>query len=425
MEEGKLKLHMNRRHFGLGIAALLGVSAARPALAADRMVKIGAPQDFTRVYTFVTNEYSQGQRDLYTLVNQRGGVAGYGVELLIADTANDITRGIEAYERFKLQGVALIDPLSTPVARALVPRAMADKINLMTVLSGRSDAADGDAFPYVMPLSPNYWSQAAAMIQFIEDQEGSLQGKRIASVYIDTPFGREHIPVVQALAEARGFTVEFYPYAPPGTDQSATWPQVRRFRPDWTLFWGVAATQVASLNEARRNGIRLDRMITHAWLSESDIDAAGRAESAGVLKFELAASGRESRLIQEILAEVVEPGRGAGPNEKVGTTYYNLGVMSAAIVVEGIRRAAELAPGGDPTGEWLNAGLRSIDGFTADGMLPPLTVTPTDHQGGGAGRIAQWDGSAFVPRSDWISAYQDIVWEQIRLSSDEFRRTGN
>jgi len=54
----------------------------------------------------------------------------------------------------------LIDPLSTPVARALVPRALEDKINMVTAFSGRSDAADGTAFPYVLPLSPNYWTQA-------------------------------------------------------------------------------------------------------------------------------------------------------------------------------------------------------------------------------------------------------------------------
>ena len=58
----------------------------------------------------------------------------------------------------------LVDPLSTPVARALVQRATADKINLITAFSGRSDAADGRPFPYVFPLSPNYWTQAGLVI---------------------------------------------------------------------------------------------------------------------------------------------------------------------------------------------------------------------------------------------------------------------
>ena len=54
------------------------------------------------------------------------------------------------------------------VARALVQRATADKINLITAYSGRSDAADGETFPYVFPLSPNYWTQAGLLIDFFQ-----------------------------------------------------------------------------------------------------------------------------------------------------------------------------------------------------------------------------------------------------------------
>ena len=61
----------------------------------------------------------------------------------------------------RIGGMVLVDPLSTPVARALVSRALEDKVNLVTAFSGRSDAADGSVFPYVMPLSPNYWTQPA------------------------------------------------------------------------------------------------------------------------------------------------------------------------------------------------------------------------------------------------------------------------
>ena len=64
-----------------------------------------------------------------------------------------------------------VDPLSTPVARALVSRALEDKINMVTAFSGRSDAADGSVFPYVMPLSPNYWTQAGLIVDFFRQQD--------------------------------------------------------------------------------------------------------------------------------------------------------------------------------------------------------------------------------------------------------------
>ena len=96
-------------------------------------------------------------------------------------------------------------------------------------------------------------------------------------------------------------------------------------------------------------------------------------------------------------------------------------MMRLALASFGKRK---VAPNGPVTGPWLNEGLRSITKFTADGLLPPTTITRDDHQGGGMGRIARWDGARFVPITDWFSANQDVVWEEIRKNSDEFKKTG-
>jgi branched-chain amino acid transport system substrate-binding protein len=381
-------------------------------------------QDFTKVYTFVTAEYSQGQRDYLTLVNERGGVSGWKIQADVVDTGNETQRGIEAYERFKREGVLVVDPLSTPVSRALVPRALNDKINLVTMFSGRSDAADGSVFPYVIPMSASYWSQAAVLIEYIARQEKDLKGKKIAIVYIDTPFGKEPLPLLREIAKRRGFELLPFPYAPPGNEQAAVWTQVRRANPNWTLIWGGGVGQTVSLKEAIRNGISLEKIASVVWLSESDMKVVGEDAAKGVLKFEGAASGREPKIIQDILKDVVSKGKGAGPQELVGTSYYNIGVLSAALMVEGTRKALEISKGAMITSQTLNEGLRSITKFNAEGLSPSITITKTDHQGGGMGRVAQWDGRRWVAKSDWLSADQDLVWELIKQSSAEFKKGG-
>lgn len=417
---------MKRREFltATAAAAVLSQMPIRIAAAQDKVIRFSMPQDFTKVYTFVTAEYSQGQRDYLTLVNLQGGINGHQIVADVSDHGNDLPRAIEAYERAKSEGAVLIDPLSTPVARALVPRALEDKINLITAFSGRSDAADGTAFPYVLPLSPNYWTQAALLIDFFRQKDGDLNGKKICYVHIDTPFGKEPLPILQKLAEQQGFELVTFPYTPPGNDQSAIWPQVRRARPDWVMFWGAGVGQTTALTEAIRNGLDMSRLSSSVWISESDMEVVGAEQCTGVLKVEPCVSGREPELIQEILKEVVEPGKGAGPEDKVGTAYYNYGVMLAAIMVEGVRKAFEKDPDGPISGEWLNAGLRSISDFTAEGLIPATTITPEDHQGGGQGRIAHWDGAKFVPDTDFFSANQDVVWEEVRKYSEEFKKTG-
>jgi len=390
----------------------------------EKVIKFGFLQDFTRVYTFVTVEYSQGQHDYLNLINGRGGIHGWKIQAGVVDHASDVARGIEAYERFKRDGAILIDPLSTPVSRALVSRALQDKINMITPFSGRSDAADGSVFPYVMPMTPNYWSQAALLVEYMGRQE-DLRGKKIAIVHIDTPFGREPILILRDIAKQRGFELLVFPYVPPGNEQTAVWTQVRRAAPDWTLLWGGGAGQPVSVREAIRNGIAPNRVASCLWLSESDMRSVGVDLAKGVLKFEGVAAGQDHKVIQDILTEVVDQGKGAGSRELVGTTYYNIGVMTTALMIEGVRLGLEITRGAALTGETLNQGLRSVSNFTAEGLGPPANLSPTDHQGGGMGRVAQWDGSRWVPQTDWFAANQDLVWKQIRAESARFKATGS
>lgn len=413
---------ITRRTFVVGAAAGAVVSQLPPglAIAADGSLKFLMAQDFTRIYTFVTSEYNQGQRDYLSLVNARGGVGGRMIEAEVVDHANDLPRAIEAYERAVQNGALLIDPLSTPVARALTPRVLQDKMVMVTAFSGRSDAADGSVFPYIFPMSPNYWTQAALLVDHFLKTDGDLKGKKVAMVHIDTPFGKEPLPILEALSAKLGFELQTFPYTPPGNDQSSIWPQVRRAKPDWVLFWGAGVGQTVALTEAIRNGLPLDRLASSVWISESDMDVVGRDQTVGVLKVEPCASGRDPALIQAIMAEVVKPGKGAGPEEKVGTAYYNYGVMMASLMVEGVHQAFEAAPDGPYDGTWLKAGLERIKGFEAEGLIPPTTVTPEDHQGGGMARVAAWDGEGFVPKSDWFTAYQDVVWDEIRKHSAEY-----
>ena len=134
------------------------------------------------------------------------------------------------------------------------------------------------------------------------------------------------VVVLDASSKRYGFELQSFPYAPPGNEQSAVWTQVRRFRPDWAFIGGGGVGQPVSIKEAIRNGISPDRIATWVWLSELDMDVVGRAEAEAVLKFAATEQGGDAKVIKDIVAEVVEKGKGAGAKEKVGTSYYNVGV---------------------------------------------------------------------------------------------------
>jgi branched-chain amino acid transport system substrate-binding protein len=46
--------------------------------------------------------------------------------------------------------------------------------------------------------------------------------------------------------------------------------------------------------------------------------------------------------------------------------------------------------------------------------VPPLTVTPEDHEGGGWVQIYQVKGGKFVKQTEWIRAYPEVVAAEIK-----------
>ncbi|WP_322996134.1 ABC transporter substrate-binding protein [Castellaniella sp.] len=400
------------------VGAILGVG---PVAAADKApIKFATPLDFTAVYTFLTDEYSQGQRDYITLVNEQGGIDGHPVDLSVSDTGNQPQRGIEAYNRAKRDGAILVDFLSTPVARAMVDRANEDGVVMITALHGRGDASDGETFPFVFPAMATYWSQAATLVDYMQKAEGGLKGKKIAHVYIDSPFGREPIPVLEALSSELDFTLKTFPYASPGNEQSSTWSEVRRYKPDFVIIWGAGGGQAVSVRDAIRNGLSPEQIYSVVWLAEADMDKVGRDVAKGVRKFQPTVSGTDTPVIKAIQEKVVDAGKGAGPKESVGRTYYNIGVATMAIPVEAARLA--LKEFGEPlTSDKLRKGFELIKDFDAQGLMPPVTFSAQDHQGGGLGRVAEWDGNGWKPLNDWHASYQDVVWKEIREGAKDYK----
>ncbi len=401
-----------------GMAAIAAAMTAGGAVAQDNTIRFGLLQDFTAVYTFVTGEYNQGQRDYLTLVNQEGGIDGHTFNAIVRDTGNQPQRGIEAYNRAREEGAILFDFLSTPVSRALVDQVLQDEVVLITPLHGRGDASDGTTFPYVFPMMATYWSQATILAQYLKDN-GGLDGKKIAVVHIDSPFGREPIPVLEALAEDEGFELRAFPYASPGNEQSATWSEVRRYRPDAVFIWGAGGGQSVSVREGIRNGIPAENIYSVVWLAETDAANVGADVMTGVHRYEAVATGTDLPILQRIQEQVIDAGLGAGDAAAVGSTYYNIGVATMAVAVEAARLALE-HEGAPLDGAKLKAGFERIENFDAEGLMPPITITAEDHQGGGFGRVSQWNGTAWEPVSDWFAAYQDVVREEIEQGAAEY-----
>jgi branched-chain amino acid transport system substrate-binding protein len=418
-------MDMRKSALCLLVAVFICLLGFQPAWAQEKVFYFGMPMDFTKIYTFLSKVWEQAERDYCTMINQRGGVQGYRLEPLIADHANEPQRGIELYEQMRKQGALFINTHSTPVALAILPRCVKDGVVLYTPLHGRGDAVIGEVFPWVFPLGASYWSKAAGIMDYIYKQEGEkLKGKRIAYVYIDTPFGQEPIPVMKKLSANLEFELGLFGYPPPGNEQTSTWTQIRRFNPDWVVLWSGGIGQSVSVKEAIRNGIPVNRVASCDWLQEPDMKLIGEEQGKDVIRVEGVAPGRDFPLIQEILKEVYGTGKGAGDAANVGTSLYNVGVALTAVVPEVLRISLKDS-GAPPTGEKIRRAFESIKDFDAGGLSAPITTSPSDHEGGGGCRIAKWDGSKFVPVTGWfVSRFRPVVLEVAKESAAKYKAEG-
>lgn len=400
------------------LAAALGLTGATAAHAQDTL-RFAQCYDLSRAYTFITPQVSQAAHDLADLINMKGGIGGREIEVITQDHGNEPQRGIECYERLKRDGVFVFEFLSTPVVNAVISRMMEDGNVLLQSFVGRGDAIDGTVFEWSFPIGPTYWGQAANDVAYIKEQMGGdLSDAKIAFVYLDYPFGQEPIGVLEELAEIEGFDLRLFPVALPGNDQASTWTQMRRYQPDYIVSWLLAGGHVVAAREMRRNAIPLEKYISVNWFNEVDIANLGEEEATGIKRGTSVVGGQDIPIIQEILTELYENDAGNGPIDNVYDVYYNTGLAIYSVAFEAARIALEET--GEFTPESMKAALESLENFDANGLMAPVTVTAEDHGGGGRTRIEMWDGETWVPQSDWISAYDDVIWDVVKRYSAEF-----
>lgn len=397
------------------IAAVLGVSLTAPLMAQDTEGQF-IPGLMYRSGTYAPNgvPFANGFSDYFKMLNARdGGINGVPLIYEECDTQYNNDRGVECYERLKKPTAAAITPLSTGITYALIERATADKIPILSMGYGRTAAGDGRVFPYVFTMPASYWAGADVAVSYIADQEGgfeNLNGKKIGLVYHDSAYGKEPIATLEALAEKHGFQLHLFPVPHPGLEQKSTWLKIgRQVRPDWVLMWGWGVMNSTAITEAAAVAFPLDKFIGVWWSgAEPDVESLGDT-ATGYKALNFHGTGTDFPAIQDILTHVHDAGNGTGERDEVGDVLYNRGVFNALIIAEAIHQAQAQHGQKVLTGEQIRDGFEAIDLTEArleelglPGFTSPIKVSCADHEGGGRAFVQQWDGSAWVPASEWI-----------------------
>ena len=412
-----------------GVAAWLG---AGPALAADQL--------YVPLLTYRTGAFAgsgipiaDGMRDYLVMLNERDGGIG-GVKLVVeeCETGYDAQKGVECYESTKGKGALIYNPYSTGITLQLIPKASVDQIPVLSMAYGLSAAAVGEIFPWIFNPPATYWDGASAILKYIGEQEGGLdglRGKKIGFIYLDAGYGREPIPLFEQLAGTYGYEFIKYPVpAPQMQNQSSQWLNVRRDQPDYMVMWGWGAMNPTAIKEAAKIRFPMERFIG-IWWSGGEDDARPAGDGGmGYRTLNFHAVGADFPALQDIRTHVVDKGlsRVASP-DRVGENLYNRGVMNSVLIAEAIRTAQQLTGRTSVSAAEVRDGLERLDLTEARlaelglaGFMPPLKVTCADHSGSHAVYVQEWDGTTWRKVTDWFPPMTEVVRPMLEQAAAEY-----
>jgi len=410
-------IRLSREAPALIAGAALAIGLAGGAAAQEKKIVIGVQCDRTGPTQIVGTALCPGMHDYFSFVNANHLLDGYTVDAPEIDTAYKVPPAVEAYEQQKGEGAVLMSVYGTPQAHALNERIEKDQIPSTTPGFGIAASADGQKYPYLFPIAASYFSQGAAAVDFAKKQlGGDLKGKKIAYIYYDNPAGKEPLPVLEALQKQEGFELRTFAVPPPGIDVTTQVLDIaQRYQADFVISHLFGTAPSASIKEFKRTGYPLSKVLGLVWASaEGDIlKAGGWGVAQGYHTMQFAGAGDDYKIRQDIKAMYKKDGK-EPPKEMEDTVYYNRGVFQAAVQIEALNNALKLTGDKQPTGTDVKKGMEQIHDFTLGGLVPPLQITPEDHEGGGYVRIFQVKGEKLVPETDWFRAYRDVVLAAVK-----------
>ena len=427
---------MKLKHTVLLGAAVAGLLGSAVASADDQF--IGLPSYRVGPYASGGSGLFGGWIDYMQLINERdGGINGVKLTWEECETEYNNARGVECYERLKKKGSTgntVFQPVSTGITYSVLDKVVQDKIPMVTIGYGRTDAADGRVFPWVFPMITTYWSQASAIVNFMGQKEGGmdkLKGKKIGLLYHDSAYGKESHAIMDKLAAKHGFEVIKIAVAHPGNEQQSQWLQIRQAKPDYVVLWGWGVMNPTAIKAAAKTGFPREKLIGVWWSgAEEDTIPAGPA-AKGFIAAGFNVAGANYPVVVDIKKHVYGKNKGNMEDKtRVGSVYYNRGVVHGIITVEAIRKAQEkYGKGKALTGEQVRWGFENLNldearlkALGATGFMPPLKLSCADHEGPGKVKFQQWDGAQWKVITDWVDSDRPLVRGMIEESAAAYAK---
>jgi len=211
--------------------ALLAASvwAVAPVTEAQAPIRIGASLSLTGTYAALAPNLHRGYQLCVKHMNDKGGVLGRKLELVLYDDGSDPATAVRLYEKLITQDKVdlVLGPFSSPITDAVANVTEKHRMPMMTIASTTSIFKKGRKFVFMVQPPAEVWFEG------VIDLAAKKGLKTVAILNEDTIFTKAAAQGAMELAKKRGLQVVFTEAYPQGTtDLSAILRRLGALNPD-------------------------------------------------------------------------------------------------------------------------------------------------------------------------------------------------
>jgi branched-chain amino acid transport system substrate-binding protein len=383
----------------LGVAVLIGAVALAGAAIAQKETRgvtkteivLGMHTDLSGPAATYGVSSSNAVKMRFDEANEKGGVRGRKIKLIVEDTQYQVPRAVQAGAKLINRDhiFAMVAGLGTPMNNALFKDQLdAGVPNLFPLSAARSMFEPFHKLKFYGAAT--YVDQVRAGINYFVTKKGK---KAICAMYQDTDFGKEVLDGVQMQVDKMKIKlVESVSHKPTDQDFTAQITKLKAAGCDLVVLGTIVRDSIVPYATARKIG----------W---TDVDFLGSAAS-----YDLFVAGAQGGVTEGLYAmgltdmpyrDTLSPAAQAwfdrykerfkvDPN--IGAVY---GQVAADLTVTGLDRA-----GPDLTLENFVKGLESIKGYHDIFNGPEVNFGPDKHQGANSSFLAVVKGGRWVRVTD-------------------------
>ena len=382
----------------LATVLVVGVALVGPALAQKETrgvtpteIVLGMHTDLSGPAATYGVSSSNAVKMRFDEANERGGINGRKIKLIVEDTQYQVPRAVQAgtklINRDKI--FAMVAPLGTPMNNALFKDQFEANVpNLFPLSAARSMYEPFHKLKFYGAAS--YVDQIRAGIQYFVSKKGK---KALCAMYQDTDFGKEVLDGVQMQAEKLKLkVVETVTHKPTDQDFSAQVTKLKAAGCDLVVMGTIVRDSIVPYATARKIGWTDVDFLGSAASYDLFVASAQGGVTEGFYAMGLTAMPYRDTLSPEAQAWFDRYKERYKVDPNIGAIY---GHVAADLTVTGLEKT-----GVELTTDNFVRAMESIRGYHDIFHGPEINFAPDKHQGADSSFLAVVKGGRWTRLTD-------------------------